>query len=66
MLKEKGQKLDVVVFINGKDDEIVERLSGRRVCSVCGATYHLLNKNLKLKGYVTLMGQKLFKEKMIC
>lgn len=59
MLKEKGQKLDVVVFINGKDDEIVERLSERRVCPVCGATYHLLNKKPKVEGLCDFDGAKI-------
>ncbi len=34
--------LDRVVSIEVADDKIVERMGGRRVCPVCGATYHTL------------------------
>ena len=35
-----GITLDSVVSIEVSDDTIVERMSGRRVCSNCGASYH--------------------------
>ena len=35
-----GVKLDVVVSIEVSDEAIVERMSGRRVCDKCGASYH--------------------------
>ena len=35
-----GVTLDVVLSLEVKDEAIVERMSGRRVCSGCGATYH--------------------------
>ena len=35
-----GVSLDRVVSIEVPDDVIVERMSGRRVCAKCGATYH--------------------------
>ena len=37
-----GISLDKVVSIEVSDDEIVSRMSGRRVCSGCGASYHVL------------------------
>ncbi|MBR6507692.1 MAG: adenylate kinase [Clostridia bacterium] len=37
-----GQKIDTVVSIVASDEKIVERLSGRRLCGVCGASYHLV------------------------
>lgn len=37
-----GVKIDAVLSINVDDDVIVERMSGRRVCSVCGASYHVI------------------------
>lgn len=40
ILAEKGDTLDHVVEIHVSDEEIVKRLSGRRVCSSCGASYH--------------------------
>ena len=41
-LDERGVKIDVVLSIEVADDKIVERMGGRRVCPVCGATYHTL------------------------
>ena len=39
-LDKMGVTLDRVVSIEVSDDKIVERMSGRRVCQKCGATYH--------------------------
>ena len=39
-LDKMGVKLDRVVSIEVSDEKIVERMSGRRVCGKCGATYH--------------------------
>ncbi len=36
-----GIHLDAVVSIEVNDDEIVDRMSGRRVCATCGASYHI-------------------------
>jgi adenylate kinase len=33
--------LDVVLYLDVDDDELVRRLTGRRVCEDCGATYHV-------------------------
>lgn len=40
-LEEMGVRLDVVVSIEVPDEEIVDRMSGRRICAGCGATYHV-------------------------
>lgn len=40
-LDQMGVTLDAVVSIEVPDDAIVERMSGRRVCDRCGASYHL-------------------------
>lgn len=42
ILTEAGRRLDVVLNIGVSDDELVKRLSGRRVCGTCGASYHLV------------------------
>ncbi|MBE6680707.1 MAG: adenylate kinase [Ruminococcaceae bacterium] len=39
-LDRMGIKIDVVLELFVPDDEIVTRMSGRRVCPKCGATYH--------------------------
>ena len=37
---------------------IVERMSGRRVCEKCGASYHIINKKSKVEGVCDLCGGK--------
>ena len=39
-LDNMGVKIDLVINIDVPDEKIVERMSGRRVCSKCGAPYH--------------------------
>ena len=41
MLKKLGQKLDAVINIEVPLDKLMARLTGRRVCKACGATYHV-------------------------
>ena len=43
-LDEMGVTLDRVVSIEVPDEAITERMTGRRVCSTCGSTYHLTSK----------------------
>ncbi len=43
-LDKLGVQIDKVVAIEVKDEDIIRRLSGRRVCSACGASYHLQYK----------------------
>lgn len=40
-LHDLGEKLDAVISIDVRDEELVDRLTGRRVCRECGATYHV-------------------------
>ena len=39
-LDQMGVRIDRVVSIEVPDEKIVERMSGRRVCDKCGASYH--------------------------
>lgn len=39
-LERMGVEIDAVLELSVSDDEIVTRMSGRRVCPVCAATYH--------------------------
>lgn len=41
LLKESGTRLSAVINIDVADDEVIKRLSGRRQCGSCGATYHV-------------------------
>lgn len=40
-LNELGIKLDRVVNITAPDDELIRRMTGRRICKACGATWHV-------------------------
>ena len=40
-LDEMGINLDIVVSIEVPDEVIIQRMTGRRVCSACGASYHV-------------------------
>ena len=46
-LDKMGINLDAVVSIEVSDETIVERMSGRRVCTKCGKTYHVLHNPSK-------------------
>jgi adenylate kinase len=42
ILTESNKKLDVVLNIDVDDEELIKRLSGRRVCASCGMSYHMI------------------------
>jgi len=41
-LADKGDKIDFALDINVPDEAILTRMSGRRACPKCGATYHIV------------------------
>ncbi|KHE72549.1 adenylate kinase [Halobacillus sp. BBL2006] len=41
LLKDMDESLDYVLHIDVPQDQLVERLTGRRICPTCGATYHV-------------------------
>jgi len=43
-LDKMGVNIDVVISIEVPDEKIIERMSGRRVCEKCGASYHVVYK----------------------
>lgn len=49
-LAKRGLKLDRVLNIDVDKDSLVKRLSGRRVCPNCGASYHIDNNPPKVGG----------------
>ena len=49
-LEAKGVKIDHVVSIEIVDDVIEGRMTGRRVCSKCGASYHIVANPSKVDG----------------
>ena len=60
MLEEAGKSLDAVIVIDVSDDDVVRRLSGRRVCSKCGAPYHLEFNPPKVEGICDVCGAPLY------
>ena len=53
-----GIKIDMALNIVVKDETIIERVSGRRVCS-CGASYHIKYKPSAVEGVCDKCGQPL-------
>ena len=49
-LDKMGIVIDKVVDIEVPDEKIINRMSGRRVCEKCGASYHLEYKKPKVEG----------------
>ena len=54
-----GVRIDAVLSIEVADEKIVERMSGRRVCS-CGASYHTAYKPSKKDGICDKCGAELY------
>ncbi|MCH4239376.1 MAG: adenylate kinase [Oscillospiraceae bacterium] len=48
--------IDKVIEIHVPDEQIVARMSGRRVCADCGASYHMLYKKPKVAGKCNFCG----------
>ncbi|MBQ2797812.1 MAG: adenylate kinase [Ruminiclostridium sp.] len=55
-LEAMGVQIDKVVEIAVADEKIIARLSGRRVCEGCGASYHVDFKPTKVEGKCNLCG----------
>ena len=62
-LDRMGVEIDRVVDIEVADDEIARRVSGRRVCLACGATYHIEYKKPAVDGVCTKCGDTLVQRK---
>ena len=58
-LDKMGIIIDKVVDIDVPDENIVNRMSGRRVCKACGSSYHIENKKPKVEGVCDNCGGEL-------
>ncbi len=58
-LDNMGIVIDKVVDIDVPDENIVNRMSGRRVCKACGSSYHIENKKPKVEGVCDACGGEL-------
>ncbi|WP_099975191.1 adenylate kinase [Lactobacillus terrae] len=54
--KNVNKPIDGVILIDVKPEVLVERLSGRYICSNCGATYHKMFKPTKVEGTCDVCG----------
>ena len=59
VLKKLGTKIDYAVNIDVPDEAIVSRMSGRRACVGCGATYHIVYNPPKTENVCDVCGQTL-------
>lgn len=59
VLEKMGSKIDYVINIASSEKQIIERLTGRRVCKVCGAGYHVTNIPPKKEGICDVCGGEL-------
>lgn len=62
-LEAAGIRFDAVVAIEVPDEKIVQRMSGRRVCEVCGRSYHIVSVPSKVEGVCDSCGGRLVQRK---
>lgn len=60
-LSKSGNKVDAVVSLDIEIEKLVERLSGRYMCSKCGEIYHKITKPTKVEGICDKCGNNEFK-----
>ena len=58
-LTEHGQSLDTVIQLVVDEDLLIKRLTGRRVCKNCGATFHVITIPPKEEGICDICGEPL-------
>ena len=64
MLDDLSISIDKIIDIDtDKEDVIVERITGRRICKQCGAIYHIKNMPPKVAGVCDICGGELYQRK---
>lgn len=58
-LSERNEKIDYAINVDVPDENIVKRMSGRRACVGCGATYHIQYNPPKQESVCDTCGEKL-------
>ncbi len=58
-LKEQGESIDFAIDVEVPDENIISRMSGRRACLACGATYHIVHIPTKKEGVCDRCGEGL-------
>ncbi len=57
-LKERSDSMDYAINVHVPDENIITRMSGRRACLNCGATYHIINIPTKVEGICDRCGSE--------
>lgn len=60
IMNELDRNIDAVINIEVPEEELMNRLTGRRICPKCGTTYHLVFNPPKEDGVCDLDGEKLY------
>ncbi len=58
-LTKLGDRIDYAVNVDVPDDNIINRMGGRRACVACGATYHIVYNAPKTEGICDNCGKEL-------
>lgn len=58
-LTKLGETIDFAIDVNVPDENIINRMSGRRACLACGATYHIAHVPPKQEGICDRCGKEL-------
>lgn len=58
-LSKMGEQIDFAIDVEVPDENIVKRMSGRRACVNCGATYHIVHIPPKKEGICDACGSEL-------
>ena len=58
-LAAKGEAIDYAIDVDVPDENIINRMSGRRACVACGATYHIVHIPTKVEGVCDRCGEGL-------
>ena len=58
-LAAKGEAIDYAIDVDVPDENIINRMSGRRACVACGATYHIVHIPTKTEGVCDRCGEGL-------
>ena len=60
LTKEIARPIDAVINLDCEQKELVRRISGRRVCKICGAPYHIDTMKPKVEGVCDICGGPLY------
>lgn len=59
-LAEAGLRLDMAADLEAEQALLIDRMTGRRVCRSCGATYHITNRPTKTEGVCDVCGGEVY------